>query len=302
MDGLFGDGLSGHGLDQGRARHVGDGSGDDPAGVPEHGDGLAHLVHLLEVVRDEQEGDTGLLERPHAGEEPLDLPFVELRGGLVEDDEAGAEAQRARDLHHLTVLDLEVAGAGLGVDAHVPGVQERGGLGTQPAPADQAVVEGLPVDEQVLGDGQFGDDGGLLVDAGHLAAPGVTVGEGGGGFAVEADPALVGGLESGEDGDQGGLSGAVAADQGVGLAGQDGEAAVGEGGGGAVAFDDAPGLDKWGVHPTVLPHSSGSSTFSLVTSGAGSWSSRLPPGSSTMVESWSVGPGLNVFPCIAALM
>ncbi len=146
----------------------------------------------------------------------------------------------------------------------------------------------------------------MLVDAGDLAAPGVPVGQWRCGFAIEADGALVGGLESGEDVDQGRLAGAVAADEGVGLAGQDGEASVGEGGGGAVALDDAPslgeGCDHSRTHLTVLPQSLGSSTLSLVTSGAGSWSSRMPLGSLTMVESWSVGPGPNVFPSIAALM
>ncbi len=305
IHGLFGDGLQGlpgHGLHQGPAREVGDRCGDDPAGVAQDRDGLADLVHLLEVVRDEQEGDAGVLQGPHPREQPLDLPVVELGGGFVEDDEAGAEAQRPGDLHHLAVLDLEIGGAGVGVDVYVPGGEEVRGLGAQPAPADEAPSKRLPVDEEVLRDRQFGDDGGLLVDAGDFAAPRVPVGEGGRGFPVEADLALVGGLESGEDGDQGRLSGAVAADQGVGLAGQDGEPAVGEGGGGAVALDDAPCLYEWRRHPTVLPQSSGSSTLSLVTSGAGSWSSRMPPGSSTMVEPWSVGPGSKVFPSIAALM
>lgn len=44
----------------------------------------------------------------------------------------------------------------------------------------------------------------------------------------------------------------------------------------------------------LLPHRALSSTFSLVTSGAGSWSSR-PLGMLMIVESWSVGPALKVF-------
>ena len=53
----------------------------------------------------------GRLQLPHAAEEPLDLVAVELRGRLVEDDEAGAVGERAGDLDELARLDLEVAGA-----------------------------------------------------------------------------------------------------------------------------------------------------------------------------------------------
>ncbi len=253
-------------------------------------------------MRDEQEGDARVLQGAHAREQPLDLPVVELGGGFVEDDEAGAEAQRPGDLHHLPVLDLEIGRARIRVDAHVPGVEEPRRLGLQAAPADEPAPQRLAVDEQVLGDSQFGDDRRVLIDAGDLAAPGVPVGEWGCGVAVEADSALVGGFQAGEDPDQGRLAGAVASDECVGLARQDGEPAVGEGGGGAVPLDDAPRFNQWAAHLTVLPQSLGSSTLSFVTSGAGSWSSRMPLGSLTMVESWSVGPGLNVFPCIAALM
>ncbi|SCE17053.1 hypothetical protein GA0115252_13345 [Streptomyces sp. DfronAA-171] len=306
-----GDGLARHRLDECGAREFGDGGRGDPAGVAQHGDGLADLVHLLEVVRDEEEGDARLLQRPHPREEAVDLAAVELGRRLVEDDEAGADAQRAGDLDHLPVLDPQVPGTGPGVDAHVPVAEEFGGLGAQAAPGDEAAAPGgLAVQEEVLGDGEVGDDGGLLVDAGDLGAPGGAVGEGGRGGAVEADSAAVGCLEAGEERDEGGLARAVAPDEGVRLARPDGEPAVGEGDRRAVPLAHGAGLGEGrrrGLrggrgHLIVFPHSFGSSTFSFVTSGAGNWSSRFPEGVLTMVESWSVGPGSKVFPAIAALM
>lgn len=67
---------------------------------------------------------------------------------------------------------------------------------------------------------------------------------------------------------------------------------------------DAPVPSPRSAGPVVhrgrlLPHSDLSSALSLVTSRAGSWSSR-PLGIFTMVESWSVGPGLKVLPFAAA--
>ncbi|EFG64279.1 tat (twin-arginine translocation) pathway signal sequence [Streptomyces sp. SPB074] len=292
-----GDGLARHRLDQRGTGQFGHRGRGDPAGVAQDGDGLAHLVHLLEVVRDEQEGDARLLQRPHPGEETVDLTAVELCRGLVQDDEAGPDAERAGDLHHLPVLDAQVPGAGPRIDVDVPVAEERGGLGAQPAPGDEAAAPGgLPVQEQVLGDGEVGDDGGLLVDAGDLGAPGRAVGEAGGGGAVEADLAAVGGLEPGEERDEGGLARAVAPDEGVRLARPDGETSVGEGDGGAVALAHRAGLGErrralgacgacgacGAAHFAVFPHSFGSSTFSFVTSGAGSWSSRFPEGVLTM--------------------
>ena len=50
------------------------------------------------------------LEFAQLGEEPVDAGRVELRGGLVEDDEAGAEGQRPGDLHELPLLDGQITG------------------------------------------------------------------------------------------------------------------------------------------------------------------------------------------------
>ncbi len=71
------------------------------------------------------------------GEEPLDAGRVELRGGLVEDDEAGPEGQRPRDLHELPLLDGEVAGPRGGVDVDPVLGEQVAGPGAQRGPADR---------------------------------------------------------------------------------------------------------------------------------------------------------------------
>src|SRR5271165_5736505 len=79
-------------------------------------------------MRDEQKRDPLRLQFAHADEEPLDLVAVELRGRLIEDDEAGAVRERAGDLHELARFDLEVSGAH--VLRHQPSRSETGGAGS----------------------------------------------------------------------------------------------------------------------------------------------------------------------------
>jgi hypothetical protein len=110
--------------------------GEHPPRVAQHRHGVAHLVHLLQVVGDEQHRDAGLGHRPHPGEEPFDRGSVELRGGLVEDDEASADRQRPGDLHQLALLDGEIAGQAAGVDVQAVLLQQRAGPPAQPPPVD----------------------------------------------------------------------------------------------------------------------------------------------------------------------
>src|SRR6266498_1240590 len=171
--------------------------GEDVPGVAEHRDGLAHLVHLLQVMRDEQERDPGRAQRLHPGEEPVDRGGVELRGRLVQDDEARPERQRSRDLHELALLHREIAGQPARVDVDAVLAEHVRRPAAQAPPVDEA-VPGLAVDEQVLGDGQVGNDGRLLVHAGGPLPPGVPVGQRRRRLAVEAHLAGIGLEQAGE--------------------------------------------------------------------------------------------------------
>ncbi len=100
------------------------GAVSDVPGVAEHRDRVADLVDLLQVVADEQEGHALRLQVADAVEEPGDRGAVELRGRFVQDDEPGAERQRAGDLDELPLLDRQLAGRGAHVDVHRPGRQQ----------------------------------------------------------------------------------------------------------------------------------------------------------------------------------
>ena len=71
------------------------------------------------------------LQLADAHEEPLDLLAVELRGRLVEDDEARAVGERPGDLDELARLDPQVAGAHVLGDRDVPAVEHLARLAPQ---------------------------------------------------------------------------------------------------------------------------------------------------------------------------
>ena len=187
-----------------------------------------------------------VLQPADAPEQPADRGRVELRGGLVEDDEPRAEAQRPRDLHHLLLFDVQLTGRGGRVDGEVPLVEDRPRVRPHPPPVDEP-APGLPVEVQVLGHRERRDHRGLLVHAGHPAPPRLPVGERWRGLAREPDLAAVRRLQAGEDRDERRLARAVAPDERVRLSRVDGHAHAVERDGCAVPLAHASGLDHRAV-------------------------------------------------------
>ncbi len=170
--------VAGHGSDQVGSRQAGHRRGHDVPGVPEDRHQVADLVDLRQMVADEQERHPLRLQVADPVEQPGDSGAVEPGRRLVEDDETGAERQRPGDLHELPLLHRQVTGRGPRVDLHRPPGEQLGGAAVQRRPSDQAgPATVVPVEEEVLGHTQPGDDRRLLVDAGHPLAPGVPVGE-----------------------------------------------------------------------------------------------------------------------------
>ena len=101
-------------------------------------------------------------------------------------------------------------------------------------------------EEDVLGDGELGEEQELLVDGGDAAAGGLARGDGGELLVAEADAAAVGGVGAGDDLDERRLAGAVFAEERVDLAGAEVEGDVvqhadaGEGLGDAADRDERP--------------------------------------------------------------
>ncbi len=106
--------------------------------IAQHRHRLADLVHLLQMVRDKQERHAFALQLTDAAEQPLDFVAVELRGRLVEDDEARAIRQRPRNLHQLPRLDAQIAGARIFAHVDLPVIEQLARIAAHGAPVDHA--------------------------------------------------------------------------------------------------------------------------------------------------------------------
>ena len=208
---------------------------------------------------DVDDGDAIDRQLADDAEEDLDLGGRQRGGGLVHDEDAGLLDQRPRDLDELLLPQPQVADEGVGIDGLLQTLQDRPGdvpllpLGHAPCAGD------LPAQEDVVDDGQVGAEVELLVDDGHAVGDGLGGGGEDDGLAAQLDGPRGGALNTGEDLHEGGLAGAVLADesdhlalmdlevdapQGVGRAEGLGDVTAGEHDGGVVAHGhDAASTD-----------------------------------------------------------
>ncbi|GAA3033206.1 hypothetical protein GCM10020000_07950 [Streptomyces olivoverticillatus] len=190
---------------------VGERAVADEAAVAQDGEGVGDLVHLVDPVGDEDDGVAVVAQGVQDVEEPGAVRRGEAGGGLVQDDELGFGAQGAGDGHQGALGAREVGDGGVRVQVRGDDGQGLGALPPGPPPGHQpraARVSGAQGD--VLGDGHRSDQSQVLVDEGHGA---------GGGLGAERVPgdghlALVRVVDAREHLDEGGLSGAVGAEQG----------------------------------------------------------------------------------------
>ncbi|MGC0386981.1 hypothetical protein RKD33_007198 [Streptomyces sp. SAI-129] len=193
----------------------------DPGAVAQGGDPLADAEDLLQAVGDEQHRGALFAQGAHHAEEAGHLAAGEGGGRLVHDQDPGVEGERLGDLDDLLVRDGQAAGGPVGVEFDAEAQHQCGGGGVGGLVVDAA--EGaarLAAHEDVLGDRQVGEEGGLLVDHGDAGVAGVAGAVEDDRCAVEQHLAGVRPVHSGQRLDEGRLSGAVLAGEGVHLAGE----------------------------------------------------------------------------------
>ena len=182
-----------------------------------HRDRVAHVDHLVELVRDEHHRAPLVAQRAQHAPEVAHLGRGEHGGGLVEHEDAGAAEQRLDDLDALRLAHREVG--------HPPvGVHDEPGLAAHPldlAHRRRAVEEpargGLAAEHHVLGDRERGDEHEVLVHHPHAGRDRLRGAPPGGVAAVHLHGAGVGGVHPREDAHQRRLPGAVLADERVDL-------------------------------------------------------------------------------------
>lgn len=194
---------------------------EDESAIAQHRDPVGHREHLVEAVRDVDQGDALIAQQPAAAEQFVDLRVGQSCRGLVQDEDTLPRLQSPQGAGHRDegLLDgSERTDQGAGVEVVE---SDRGQVGNRgralAAPVDGGgalfVAEGQC---QVVGDRHRLDQTEVLVDEAH---PGVVQHRGVGGqrqfLPVHADASGCRGVVSGEQLDQGRLPGSVRAEQGV---------------------------------------------------------------------------------------
>jgi hypothetical protein len=187
--------------------------------VAQDGHAVGGPQHLGQAVRDVHDADPGRAQLRHQREQALRFRLREGSGRLVHDDDARLGAEGARDLHELLLGHAQGTRVRVRIDARShPGQQRRRALPPL-APVDAAPgASRLQAEGQVLGDGQLGEQGGLLVDRRHPEAPREQRVRAIEGLPGDADGARIRGVSPRDDLDQRALARAVFAHQRVHLA------------------------------------------------------------------------------------
>ena len=193
--------------------------------VAQHGDPLADVEHLAEVVRDVDQGDTLAMNHAQHLEESVDLRSRQRRRGLVEHEDACLllpTLERPRDGDTGALGGRERCHGHGDVEVVTQGPEELARRARLPAPRDRAAraLEVAPAEGQVVQRAEGRRQAEVLV---YEAQAGL---ERGGGVAeaerVPVDGRLrtgVGVVIPGEDLDEGRLARAVLADEGMDLVG-----------------------------------------------------------------------------------
>jgi hypothetical protein len=128
-------------------------------------DPLAEGEDLIEPMRDEEQGGALGTEGAHHIEEAVDLGRRERGCRLVHDDDPRVERQRLDDLNDLLVCDGEASSRAVRVEWHPQAAHQPPDTAVHFGTVDPPPTgEGLTAHEDVLGNRQVGEQGGLLVD------------------------------------------------------------------------------------------------------------------------------------------
>jgi hypothetical protein len=202
-------------------------------GGRQHDQVVADSLQVGQQVRGQHHGHALLGDRAHQRlEELAPGQRVEVGQRLVQKEQLGSLGQGQGQ------GDLGALAAGQGAD---PAVQRHGDP-LQPA-AGQSLVEAgveLGAKGQVLGGGEVAVQRGVLGHEADLGEqPGVA-----GSLAEDTDAAGGGGQQAHGQVEQGGLAGAIGADQGGDATLWDGQVAVAQGPGASVALAEPAGLQR----------------------------------------------------------
>ena len=207
-----------HLRDELTARKVVHGVFADELAVAQHGDAVGDLVHLIEEVADEENGDSAGAQVANDREQLLHLTPVQARGRLIEDEHLRVEHHGAADGHELLNGDRVAREHGAGVDRESETLQVPRRLAVRGLPVDAAAAPRLVAEHDVLADREVRAEVDLLIDGGDARILRVGGAAEAARLTAHDDPARIHGVDAGEGFDERRLAGAVLTHQGVDLA------------------------------------------------------------------------------------
>ena len=212
-----------------------DGPGRDDLPVLHHGHPVGDAQNLFEPVRNVDDADALGTQPRDDLMQPLGVLRREHRRRLVEDDDLDLARQRLGDLDHLLMRDGERAGPQRGIDVETERGDQFGSAPPERAPGNnrsQFAEKDVLRHRQVRRQRQLLMDDGDALGARFPWAPEIDM------FAGDADLAAARGHFAPQDPHQGGLAGAVFANQRMHLAGLNLEVHAAQGAHAAEAFRD----------------------------------------------------------------
>ncbi len=206
--------------------------------VAQHGDALAQPEHLRQPVRHVEQRRSLLPQPAEDAEQVIRFGVGQCGGGFIENQNAALERQRPRDLEKLAMRRRQRLGERLGIDRQMQLIEQFAGACVHLAIAEAAERAELAAGEDVGADAEIGKRQHLLVDHPDAAPDRVVRRVQIEPLVVPVDSAGVGAHQPGKNLQQGGLAGAVLADDRVRRALGDIEADAVEGGDGTERLAD----------------------------------------------------------------
>jgi hypothetical protein len=189
--------------------------------VAEHGDPLREPVHVLDPVRDEDDGDALGAKAFCDAVEVLALAARKRGGGFVHDENFCVHGKRLGYLDDLLLGDGEASHRGRGTEVRVEALKQGLGLLPQFAPVYLPCegVEALVSQKDILEYRKVGEACDMLIDCRNAEPLRIEGASEANGLPIEQYFAFVGVIDAGDDFDERGLTGTVFAHDRVDLSG-----------------------------------------------------------------------------------
>ena len=194
--------------------------------VIEDGDALAHAHDDFHRVLHEEDGEVELfLDLLDEADELHFLGRVHAGGGLVEEEQLRLGREAADDFEPALFAIGKALRGGVAEAAEIKNIKEllgafgdRGFVGAEGTEADERLDRGgraveIAGDADVVEDGEGAEEANVLKRAGDAELDDLIDTQSGNGAAVKRDGALGGLVDAGDEIEDGGLAGAVGADE-----------------------------------------------------------------------------------------